>query len=489
MTACAVLHVTSMPGGGVNRHIDDVVAAGLRRHLVWHVAPGADVIAIPDQQRFVPLDAAALDRDPAPLASWLRGQGIGAVHVHSVAPAPRARAAWVAQALGLPTIATLHDVLFLRLNGFEAGAPPEPDPAWLAQTRSFLANASARVAPSEFIAGLARRYLHQEVGVIPNGSRPQQPSPRAVFARLEFKLRRPRHVAAVIGAIGPHKGARILEEAARALEGSDIGIVVIGYMDHQTAPGWRADRLFVHGPWSDEDTGALVRAYGAEVALFPHQVPESFSYALSDAWSAGLPALVAPDGALGERMARHGAGWLLPQRFGGADVAAQLRRIFSAEGAADLARVRSVLSGEDPHRVPTVDAMNRSLDALYARFGIDPRQPLDPLSAPAQEVLAAHLDGKAMRPELSQLADEVSQLRAGLETERAQAQRFEAEARDWIAKLERDVASLQAELRSEVAERMRLAEENRVLRAQPRLLRRIASFARRVLKKSGDARG
>lgn len=488
MTAFAVLHVTSMPGGGVNRHIDDVVAAGLRRHLVWHVAPGADVIAIPGEKRFVPLDPAAVESHPAALADWLRSQGVGAVHVHSVASAPRARAAWAAQALGVPTLATLHDVLFMRMNGFEAGAPPEPDEEWLAQSKRFLAQAAARIAPSDFLAALARQHLDQEIVVIPNGSDPVAPT-APVAARPEFLARKPAHVAAVIGAIGPHKGARIIEEAARLLEGSDIGIVVVGYMDHQVAPGWRSERLFVHGPWSERDGGPLAKAYGAEIALFPHQVPESFSYALSDAWSAGLPALVAPDGALGERMARHQAGWLLPERFTAANVACELRRIFSPEGAAELGRVKSRLSGEDPQRVPTVDAMNRSLDALYARFGIDPRAPLEPLSAPVQAVLAAHLNGKAMRPELSQLADEVAQLRSGLAIERGQALHFEAEARDWIAKLERDVAFLQEELRGEVAERLRLAEDNRQLRMQPRILRRLVSFARRWLKKDGDARG
>jgi glycosyltransferase involved in cell wall biosynthesis len=488
MTAFAVLHVTSMPGGGVNRHIDDVVAARHRRHLVWHAAPGADVIAIRDEGRFVPLDSAAVEREPAALAEWLRSYGVGAVHVHSVASAPRARAVWAAQALGVPTLATLHDVLFLRANGFEPGASREPDRAWLAEVSRFLAQAAARIAPSEFLAAIARRELGQEVVVIPNGSPPAR-SDTMLAARPEFTARRPAHVAAVIGAIGPHKGARVIEDAARLLEGSDIAIVVAGYMDTRLEPGWHRERLFVHGPCTERDTALLARAYGAGIALFPHQVPESFSYALSDAWSAGLPALVAPDGALGERMARHQAGWTLPEGFTAADVAAALRHVFSVEGAADLARVKSRLSGEDPQRVPPVDAMNRSLDALYARFGIDPRAPLDPLSAPVQAVLAAHLDGKAMRPELSQLADEAAQLRAGLEAERAQAARFESEARGWIAKLEGDVAQLQEELRREVAERLRLAEENRVLLMQPRFLRRIASAARRWLTRGGDARG
>jgi glycosyltransferase involved in cell wall biosynthesis len=485
----AVLHVTSMPGGGVNRHIDDIARAGTRPHLVWHVAEGADVIAAPGAQRYFPLDRRALGEGTAALADWLRSRGVGLVHVHSIAPGPRARAEWAIGHLDVPFVATLHDVLFLRRDGFDPGASREPDAAWLAQSRAFLARAAARIAPSAFLASLARRHLGEEVLVVPNGSAPAAATPERCEARPEFLERKPAHVAAIIGAIGPHKGARVLEEASALLAGGDIAIVVIGYLDRQLTPGWRGERLFIHGAWSDADVRGLAAAYGAQIALFPHRVPESFSYALSDAWAAGLPALVAPDGALAERVARHGGGWLLPEGFEAADVVAALRRIFSAEGASELAEVRSRLTGNDPQRVPPLDAMNRSLDMLYARYGIEPGAAVDPLSAPAQRLLAANIDGAIMRPEMAQLADELSQLKHGLEVERGQAARFEAEAREWIAKLEADIAALQEELRREVAERQRLAAENEQLRLRPKFVRRLASLARRLVKKKSDARG
>lgn len=491
MTAFAVLHVTSMPGGGVNRCIGDIAAAGSRRHLVWHTAASADVIEARAPARFLPIDRTALEDDPAPLAQWLRAQGVGLVHVHSMSAVSRARAAWVAEALGVRAVATLHDVLFLRPDGLEPGASREPDPDWLRATSAFLERMAACVAPSEYIASLARRHVPRvHVDVVPNGS-PGFARAQGVRARPEFLARKPGRVVAMLGAIGPHKGARLVERIAELLQGSDIAIVILGYLDAQLLPGWHGDHLFIHGAWEDAHTAALLEAYGAELVLFPNQAPESFSYALSDAWAAGMPVLVPSEGALGERVARHGGGWLLPAGFDAETVVAALRRLLAPDAAGERARVKSSLSGNDPLRVPPLDAMNRSLDALYARFGIDPAGPVDPLSAPAQRLIAANLDGAIFRPELARTADELAQLRAGLDAERDHAARFERESRAWIAKLEGDIATLQRELRAEVEERRRLQDENRELRARRSLAQRIANRLRRIVRgarKGPDAR-
>lgn len=490
MSGSAVLHVTSMPGGGVNRHIGDVSRAVPRPHVVWHVGGGGEVIErAASTPRYAVLAHGAHERQGEALADWLRRLGVGLVHVHSIQQAPRARAAWAARALGVPFVATLHDVLFMRRDGFEPGAPRDPDPQWLEDTAAFLAGAAARIAPSQYLAQLAMAHLQgQEVVVIPNGSPPREASVQRA-ARPEFLARRPARVAAVLGAIGPHKGARVLEEVAARLAGSDVAIAVIGYLDEQMDPGWRSPHLFVHGATQDEEHAALLHAYGAQIALFPNQVPESFSYALSDVWDAGLPALVPPEGALAERVLRHGGGWLLPAGFTAADIERELRRLLSAEGAGDLARVKSQLSRDDPPRVPRIPEMARSLEALYARFALDPAAGLDPHAAPAQSLLATSLDGALFRHELVRLADEHAQLKAGLEAERRQAARFESEAREWIAKLEHDVAALQGELRREFAAREGLAAEVERLRPGSDALRRLPAWLQRwLLRKSRDAR-
>ena len=47
MSSCAVLHITSLLGGGVDRHVRDIARAAPSRHLVWHACDEADVIEVP----------------------------------------------------------------------------------------------------------------------------------------------------------------------------------------------------------------------------------------------------------------------------------------------------------------------------------------------------------------------------------------------------------------------------------------------------------
>ena len=491
MESCAVLHIASLHGGGVDRHVRDIVRELPRGHATWHVSDRAEILELPRERRSLPLDPAAVDRAPDAAVRLLRSRGVGILHVHSLGAAARARAAFLAERLGAPFIATLHDVLFLTPDGLEREGPLAPDPEWLAATGAFLRAAAAVVAPSGYIAELARRHVPGlEVTVIPNGSPPRRTAREIPPPRAEFAARRPRAVAAVLGAIGPHKGSATLEALAAPLAGTGIGIVVIGYLDAQATPGWRGEHLFVHGAYRDDEVPGLVRAYGARLALFPNRAPESFSYALSDLWDAGVPALVPAAGALGERVRRHGGGWILPDGAGADEIAAALGRHLGAAGAAELSRVESDLSRADDARVPRLDTMTRSLDALYARFGIDAQAPLDVDAAEVQALLAANLDGALFREELARVADELAQLRAGLAAERGQSAQFATEARAWIAKLEADVAKVQADLAREHEARGALAEENEKMRPGHEAFALLPGLVRRyLLKKIRDARG
>lgn len=467
------------------------IARGSRHpQVAWHAGERAEVMEAPAEGRYVALDPQALDRDPAALAAWLRAKRVGIVHAHATTEIVCRRASWASRTLGVRYVATLHDILFLRSRAFEDPDAP-PDPAWLARTGEFLRGAAAVIAPSEYLAQRARAALPRlQVEVVPNGSPPADGA-RAADARPDFAARKPAHVAAMIGAIGPHKGASVLDSLGAALQGTSIAVVVIGYLDRQVLPGWRGDHVFIHGAWQDDEVIALAGAYGAEVALFPHQVPESFSYTLSDAWSAGLPVLAAPSGALAERVRAHGGGWLLPTKFGPVEIARSLKALLGPEGAAELARVKSRLAAGDPARVPSLEDMTRSLDAFYDRYGIDAAAPPAGDSPELSRLLATNIDGSLFRQELVRLADEMVQLRASLaEVDRARVQAGQdaEDARTWSTKLEGDVASLTEELRREVESRRGFAEENAQLQRHKRALDLLPRWVARVLMKISDGR-
>jgi glycosyltransferase involved in cell wall biosynthesis len=406
--------LSAATGGGVERYIRDLAASTPARHYCWHVGSGLDALEDVGAHRFWPL-AGPSEETAAALARWLRASGIGLVHAHGVDEASRRRLALVERAAAIPWIATLHDLAFINPKAFELAGIPQPDLPWLAEVSKTLARASAVVVPSEFLRGLAGQHLP---GLTVEVIAPGLPLDRAAIERsapAEFSAHRPQHVVGLVGAIGPHKGSNLLAELVASLEGSDIGLVVIGYTDTDLTRGWRAPgRYYVHGAYLDAELAGLLAAYGVEIALFMNRMPEAFSYTLSEVWAAGIPAVVPGEGALGERVAKHGGGWGLPAGHDAAAAAALLRGLFSPERAAERARVKSRIDPHDGSRIPTLAAMSREIDALYQRFALPPSPAGDAAGAreALEPLLAANLDGFAFRKELIRLASEVVELRA-----------------------------------------------------------------------------
>jgi len=187
--------------------------------------------------------------------------------------------------------------------------------SWRETHAALVARAAFILAPSVWAQSMFRRYFaRDDVRVIPHGV---AASPATVTPGLRLAALMPEDdvpVVAVLGAIGPDKGARRVERIVELLRehGTALRIVVIGYLDVQQGP-WQADdgRLTVHGRYDARDLPALLRHYKSRFVFFPSAGPETFSYTLSEAWRAGMPALVPPIGALAERVAASGAGWVM----------------------------------------------------------------------------------------------------------------------------------------------------------------------------------
>ena len=123
-------------------------------------------------------------------------------------------------------------------------------------------------------------------------------------------------VIALLGAIGPDKGARRIERLVELARLCNVAVrfVLIGYLDVQQTPWQSDDALFsVHGRYDRSELPALLSHYRVRLVLYPSAGPETFSYTLSEAWSAGVPVLVPPIGALAERVENSGAGWVMTE--------------------------------------------------------------------------------------------------------------------------------------------------------------------------------
>lgn len=353
-----VLHITHGHGGGTDVYV---------RTLIEHSPPGwRHFVATPADDRWrieemrTDGDVVVYDFERGENERWRDFLGgmcatfdVGLVHLHQVS-ACRGGIVTAFTDFPVPFVYTVHDLFIacptITLQGPDGmycgartdvaectrclAAQPAFDrvdiAAWRTQHHALMRAAVSRIAPSQWTADTLARYFPDcPAVVIPHGA-PETFPPRGRRARLAVML--PADdvpTVAIVGAIGPDKGARRIERLAELVRArhSRVRFVLIGYLDFQHGP-WQANDavLTIHGHYDVADMPDLFAQYRVAFVIYPSAGPETFSYTLTETWCAGRAALVPPIGALAERVAAHGAGWVMTEHEW-RDEAAMLERI------------------------------------------------------------------------------------------------------------------------------------------------------------------
>ena len=395
-----VLHVIHDHGGGTETHVRALIDASRDRWRHYLVIAVGDCWQVEEHRAEGCVVAYAFDRRPH--ESWrdFLGKlcatfGIALVHLHNVSGCREGLQAALAD-LGVPYGYTVHDlnfacptITFLTTDGLYCGGVTDnsvcsrclcAQPAfegfdigdWRGRHGALVAGAAFLIAPSIWAARMLERYFSgSRVHVIPHGRPDKHPTAHAGPAPT-LELPDDGHpTIAVVGAIGPDKGARRLErlvELARELD-APVRFVLIGYMDVKHRP-WQADdaRFTVHGHYEPADLPQLFAHYRVALVLYPSAGPETFSYTLSEAWSAGIPVLVPPFGALAERVTGTGAGLLMTDDEW-RDERAMLERVCAVTATSNAAVGSLRAAGERARATPqaTLKAMVDATSNVYER--------------------------------------------------------------------------------------------------------------------------
>ena len=413
------LHVIHGHGGGTEYHVRTLItaSAGIFRHHLL-IAVGEEwqfEERIEDEFRSYRFTRASGESWSDFLGGLCARFSVDLIHLHNISGC-RDGLTQAVTAVGIPYGYTVHDlnfacptITFLNPAQTYCGAvtdavtctsclAAQPDldridiESWRAKHRVLLAGAAFVIAPSTWAAAMLRRYFPEhEVVVIPHGSASGMARSDAV------RMPQPmpddgRPVVAVLGAIGPDKGARRLErlvELTRA-QGLRLRWVLIGYLDRGREPWQSPDGVFtMHGPYDSLALPELFEQYRVRLVAYPSAGPETFSFTLSEAWAAARPAIVPPIGALADRVAASGGGWVLSDdewrseermleriaalvdpAHGAAFAAAEARARAAPQPAADamveatLAVYRDTCQRGVPHRANAPIAVERCLEAL-----------------------------------------------------------------------------------------------------------------------------
>lgn len=337
----AVLLVTHQMGGGVERVIRERVrahaAAGWRafvlrgdpemqRDDILFVEDGARKNHVPNLRWTVPDELAEVE-------DLLRAIGVERIEIHHLLGHHEEVEA-LCHALDVPVHVFVHDyawfcprIALIGTGGVWCG---EPDiagcrgcidtlgslltddrdvDALVAASADLLGRAAGVIAPTADAATrLERHFPGLAVAVEPWEPPipfvPRPPRRRAAQAPV---------VVCVLGAIGEAKGIEVLIACARdaAARSLPLRFVVVGHTSDDERV-LAAGPVFITGPYEEDEVATLVALHGCDIAFMPAVWPETWSYALSECWRAGLDVVAFDLGAQAERTRMRGGGRLLP---------------------------------------------------------------------------------------------------------------------------------------------------------------------------------
>ena len=204
------------------------------------------------------------------------------------------------------------------------------------------------------------------MSVIPHGTTAGMSRPDAVRSPRPM-VDDGRPVVAVLGAIGPDKGARRLERLIELTRERKLRLrwVLIGYLDRGREPFQSGDGTFtMHGPYDSRELRDLIEHYRVRLVVYPSAGPETFSFTLSEVWAAGRPAIVPPIGALADRVAETGAGWVFTEAEwrSEARMLDHISAIFEPAHTAELGRAAACAQTVTQ---PSLDAMTAATIGVY----------------------------------------------------------------------------------------------------------------------------
>jgi len=217
---------------------------------------------------------------------------------------------------GLPELRDCNHCLKHHGDRFVKESDITDMPAWRQACAGFLGQAREIVCFSNYTAALVRKAfpgLALNIVVTPHELL------HVPTALPQPDLRKPLCIG-VLGNIGFHKGARIVEELAELIdrENIDARIVVIGRYSRPVR-----SRIHVHGKYERAELPRLIDDYGINVFFFPSIWPETFSYVCAEIMALRMPLVAFDLGAPAERMRDYPLGRLVAQ----VDAAAGLRGI------------------------------------------------------------------------------------------------------------------------------------------------------------------
>ncbi len=305
-----ILHLTHGLGGGTDKHVFDLIDfLGDQAFGIIAQPSGPDTCVLVLDGRKKTLTLRFMRGQWRELIRLLTSLRVGKVHVHQGWRVPDWMVA-LPKRLGVPYDMSVHDYFCINgnphlidENGFfcsDQGTRDEccaideyPVPENLTvelfreRKERLFKDAHRVLVPSQYARDLIGRYFPDANYILADHhDRELAGLYPPVVVRPTYRDEKMR--IAVLGNLGPHKGADILDYVAMQTE-AECEFHLIG-----SAYRFLDAAIIQHGPYAEDDLPALIDGADPLLIWFPALWPETYSYTLSEALYSGRP-VVAPD--------------------------------------------------------------------------------------------------------------------------------------------------------------------------------------------------
>lgn len=159
------------------------------------------------------------------------------------------------------------------------------------------------ISPSEAAKNeMLNTYSDLNITVIEHGIDLKKVEKKSIESKKEFDI-------AFLGAIGYHKGSKILSELVSAIKNSNLRLHLFGISD---IPIKSRKNFINHGKYKREELTNIISENNIDLICLFSIWPETYSYTLTEAISCGIPVISFDFGAIAERIKKYNLGYVIP---------------------------------------------------------------------------------------------------------------------------------------------------------------------------------
>lgn len=163
---------------------------------------------------------------------------------------------------------------------------------------------------------------------------------------------------AIVGAIGIHKGSKILEQLITKTKLQKIRFHLFGIFDSVYQKNTK--HFINHGRYKREELKEKLKENNIKLVCLFSVCPETFSYTLSESVACGIPILAFSIGALEERIKKNRIGWLIPSNSTPEEIVLQINKIFN-----NPKEYQKVVSNINKYQLKTLEEMSKDYSKIY----------------------------------------------------------------------------------------------------------------------------